>query len=704
MRQLSVKHTTGILPWHLMRYVFFAWLLGLGLLLLVQVLLGTNGLMVYPSGEDLTWMRFVQPNKAFSLHHQWWTLASRNPLAPWWYWYISPFILKFPQGLYLARKCVDLFLGMATLLLVYELLHRRHAWLAVWTAIIVLFWNFSAYLEQILFVMLIALGFSLTSIYAYLIYLHSDRTRHGYLVASLMMFFIALATYSIQCGVPLAILVLCLADALQRRAGPERTKAFKDTLFDLLGYLAIFIIFTQIWTTTAGGTSSFFQLHFNLFIHNFFYSIKYFAWHDNTAMLIASVKTHWPKWAFFAVAMVSMITFTLLTFYRQMRVEHVKTVKLKEVWTLLSPLIVIIAVALPTLILESTSDIWAPGARSEMLQQIFNPFFYVFTAIFFLQGLSLFCNAQQIKSVTSMFLVLLCTATVMISLEYNRKLVEQTQFERHFIAGLKAYVPEISQPTTIVAKVKNYDWYDGHNPAITNLFIQYSYNSSSIHLETIGDTSSAMPSNPVVFASQEQGVYIPGIKRWVPYDNVLVVEIDKNKPGMQALNYLNPSTLTADAVTFLGGAQPHMDTAHFIPKPTCPARFQFDFAPNGTGWSIPELTQAGEPYIWMADKKATLLLRTNCAGAVNLSFKTLAPMSADILDSLRVSVAGQVLLLKKITDADGSSIFSGQLPANAIKPNGRIELKLTVNRTMIAEGGDRTLAIPFRWVELKPER
>jgi hypothetical protein len=54
--------------------------------------------------------------------------------------------------------------------------------------VLVLFWNFSGYLEQILWIPLIAFALSIQSVYFYCRYLDSDRCTAEYLVISLLLF------------------------------------------------------------------------------------------------------------------------------------------------------------------------------------------------------------------------------------------------------------------------------------------------------------------------------------------------------------------------------------------------------------------------------------------------------------------------------------------------------------------------------------
>ena len=70
-----------------------------------------------------------------------------------------------PEGLYLLRKLVDLFLAASVYLLVNEISRARLPKFAFACGVLVLFWNFSGYLEQIMWIPLIAFGLSMLSVY-----------------------------------------------------------------------------------------------------------------------------------------------------------------------------------------------------------------------------------------------------------------------------------------------------------------------------------------------------------------------------------------------------------------------------------------------------------------------------------------------------------------------------------------------------------
>src|SRR6266478_4954634 len=62
------------------------------LLLALQALRVDIGFHVHPLGEDRVFIRLMANYPGLEMDRQWWALASRNPLVPWWYQAFSPLI------------------------------------------------------------------------------------------------------------------------------------------------------------------------------------------------------------------------------------------------------------------------------------------------------------------------------------------------------------------------------------------------------------------------------------------------------------------------------------------------------------------------------------------------------------------------------------------------------------------------------------
>jgi len=76
-------------------------------------------------------------------------------------------------------------------------------------------------------------------------------------------------------------------------------------------------------------------------------------------------------------------------------------------------------------------------------------------------------------------------------------------------------------------------------------------------------------------------------------------------------------------------------------------------------------------------------------------------MSADILASLRMSVAGSAVRLEA-EERGGDTLLRGVVPAELIASRDPIPLTFRVARTIVPQGGTRTLAVAVRELRLEP--
>jgi hypothetical protein len=138
--------------------IILVWAASNLLLLALQALRFGVGFHVHPLGEDRVWIRLMANHPGFEMNRQYWAISSRNPLVSWWYQALSPLIFLLPEGLYLLRKLVDPFLATSVYLLVHQISRARLPKFAFACGVLVLFWNFSGYVEQIIWITLISFG------------------------------------------------------------------------------------------------------------------------------------------------------------------------------------------------------------------------------------------------------------------------------------------------------------------------------------------------------------------------------------------------------------------------------------------------------------------------------------------------------------------------------------------------------------------
>ena len=273
-------------------------------------------------------------------------------------------------------------------------------------------------------------------------------------VISLLLFFVALGTYTIQCGVPIAVFLLGLFRRQETTGGWRLSSAVYGAIKDTVFFGILFVLFVQIWITTSAPMGGFFHLDPGFFLRHFLRSIANLFWHYDTSYLIRSLNQHWPVWLVAASAGVSAILFYCLfvTIARKVATPPTAGSSVPHL-DLVLVLAVFCALATPTLLLESTTEIWSPGTRSRMFQQGFQPVVYL--SILFLLTEYLFRRTGRgIEYVRNVGIALLCAMAAVIGLEYNRQLSEQTMFERKLETGLKTILPALGKPTHFVVKMK----------------------------------------------------------------------------------------------------------------------------------------------------------------------------------------------------------------------------------------------------------
>jgi hypothetical protein len=509
--------------------IVLVWAAGNLLLLVLQALGFGVGFNVHPLGEDRVMIRLMANYSGLNMHRAFWDmLESRNPLVPWWYQAFSPLIFHLPEGLYLLRKLVDLFLGGSVYLLVNQISRGRLPKFALACGVLVLFWNFSGYVEQIMWIPLIALGLSILSVYFYCLYLDSGRATSDYLVISLLLFFVALVTYTIECGVPIAVFLLGLFRRPETTGGRRFSSAVRGAIKDTVFFGVLFVLFMQIWITSSKPTDGPFHLDLGLFREHFLKSIANLVWHYDESALLTSLKGSWPLWLLVASVGVGAILFYCL-FVAITRKEATPPTAGLSVPHLDLVLVVAVFCALiaPTVLLESTTAVYIPGTRSRMVQQVFQPVVYL-SILFLLTGYLFRRTERGVEYVRNAGIALLCALAVVFGLEYNRALSEQTMFEHKLETGLKQILPAPGNPTHFVVKMKGMRmgvWYSGIAVSMPSLFAQTAYNSNTVWLDPVYE-GEPRASKPVTFGSDQQGIYSPESGGWVPYQDVILLEFD----------------------------------------------------------------------------------------------------------------------------------------------------------------------------------
>src|ERR1019366_3820121 len=125
---------------------------------------------------------------------------------------------------------------------------------ALGLAMLIVVWMANRYTEQIIWNFQGALAASLLSVASYAHFVAGRRQRYLLYAVSIVAWFVAFATYTIQCGAVLAIGYLAFRHTPVTQSSALRSIVARARIafFDTVPYFLLFGLFLLIWQTTMG--------------------------------------------------------------------------------------------------------------------------------------------------------------------------------------------------------------------------------------------------------------------------------------------------------------------------------------------------------------------------------------------------------------------------------------------------------------------
>jgi hypothetical protein len=322
------------------------------------------GFDVFPIGEDNNWIDILQRGPGTEAARLLWAHDHRNPLSPWWYIAARGIILQFDTGLLALRYAMAVVLAIASYCLVVTVAGRQARGFALAVAVLIVFWMVSRFPDQLVWIFHGALAASLLSIAAYAWFIEQGRRHYRLYALSLLLWFIAFATYTIQCGAVLAIGYLAF-----RRAPGRGLERARRAALDMTPYLVLFGLFLLVWQTAMGPLAPLMSLHFRF--DALLRSLREGLTSDFALFYERAISSPGLP-GFIAGAAVCAVAAYLALRWRD---ESLAREEVPEVdrGRLVDVLALVVAVAAPTVALESGSDIWGPGLRWPMIYQLTTP-------------------------------------------------------------------------------------------------------------------------------------------------------------------------------------------------------------------------------------------------------------------------------------------------------------------------------------------
>jgi hypothetical protein len=662
------------------------WLAQVAYLLVMQALGQPFGFAVWPMGEDRNWVHLIRDVPGPGMMHGFWQLEDRNPLSPWWYWFLSWPIVHVDATLYIVQRLVDLLLGVAVTLLLARLVRPRSS-LPFVAGMLVLVCTFNDYREQITWVFHLALVFALLALVLYVRYIDSQRKDGLCLGTALLAALLSAGTYTLMVG---ALLVVPAIALFHERARPFRARWLAAAIDSLL-FASVSIAFLAIWYTAMRPGGAGYALDLHLAMTSGRASVRQLVWHHD-----------FSQWIRIALGSPSAVVagLPLAALYAGMMAVALRKGPAWQARDLGWPVALFAGLSLPIVVLESASRAWFPGTRSRMIYEVTAPLLVLIAcgAVFLVLRNRLGPRWADRWLLTS--LVAVCCVFTITAIAYNGRLNEQTARQRAFAAGLKAALHPFPDARVVVVRPSEAGRLAWRPDVVSDPYAGTYLDRDDVTLRFLQRGATTNPALApwwrLRVGSDAEGVGNARGGDWAPapYGSVLFVDFDGN--GVSVPTSVDEAWfagLQADWARTSPIVQP------FTPVPSCPTQLEFAWPPpRGDGWSYPERYAPDRYAIWMDATFAQMSLATGCRGPVDIVVPVVTAMAQDIVDGLRLAVDGRPVALHGAKDAGGGLVLTARTVAT---PSTLLRLAFSVPRTQVPVSGTRHLAVMLGGVTVR---
>ena len=293
---------------------------------------------------------------------------------------------------------------------------------ALGLGIVVALFMANGYTEQVYWDREIALICSLASVALYAGFVGSGRQNYPYYAFSLVLWFLAFTTYTVQCGAILAVAYL----AFTRRAGKwQLSSALQATFVDTLPYALLFVLYILIWRTVALRPETY-VLHPDA--GKLLLSLRYGLWHYDLQGWALALVNRSLKTAYIVVACAAgLIAFGMTNAGRD-REEIIAPRALFDIF------LVAALIAVPTVLIETSGSAWIPGSRWRMIYHFTIPLTYLTIAA----AIALLISSR----LWAVAVGVLAGLALLFSLDVNAKGIKISHIERDLRDALASYAAD----------------------------------------------------------------------------------------------------------------------------------------------------------------------------------------------------------------------------------------------------------------------
>lgn len=679
--------------------IFLAWASFLSLLLLLQKYGLTAGFDVWPIGEDRVWVDILRRGEGGAAAGLFWHINDRNPLSPWWYIAFRAVILNFDAGLILIRYLVGLGLALTTYMLLLELAGRKSRFFALGVALVVALFMPNGYIDQVYWNFQGALVASLICVLLYVRFLKRGRCDYGLFGLSLVFWFFAIASYTVQCGAIAAIGYLSLTSS---NVNPgERSIKYSSKLItmivDIAPYAALFGIFLLIWQTTMVNPSAY------TFVPNaskLVSSLGKGIWHNETLWWL-NWAIHSPNWMIYAQCAVIAAILSFVVVLRSSWGSSVGSGYPIGARGLLDSFIVVACLAAPTVVVETVGAYWLPGWRWRMVYQLTTPIVYLGLSASVVRFTTGSVKARQV--LWSGAVGIAAGFALFMSLGHNRVQVDTTRNEklvRDAVAWAAAQDLAVGKtpPLQYLIKTDPQFWWPASD-LLSDVYARTWFQRSDISFRIIPRYPGPEEHKaiwPIKFLANEDGVAnarIPGISVGYEQLGVLAVADDRVRRLFQVA-----------AAEFAGFQIEWRRRGPIILSEIknngCSYAWSADQDALLSGWDLAETDRYGAAR-WTVRRQASIWVPLDCTTPALIRISVAYSLSQQNYDHLRVEVNNSVVQLKRRIISN-EQIYEGEIPADITKAIRPTIVKLIVPQLDVINSSGRRLGILVRRIEISP--
>jgi hypothetical protein len=686
-----------------------------GFLLLIAVLgvLGFGvGFEIGPIGEDYNWIDMLQRGPGAQAARLLWALDYRNPLSPWWYIAGRKLILNFDAGLLVLRYAIAVVLAFSSYILVRAVAGPRARPFAVALAVLVTFWMANRYTDQIIWNFQGALAASMLSVAAYAGFITKGRRSYHLYALSLILWFLAFATYTIQCGAAVAIGYLAFRQALSQSGEnlldprASMVQRLLRAALDIAPYVILFGFFILIWQTTMGPLADAIPLKFDAAA--LLRSLKEGVWNNDFAIFFDRLYASPHLVVFIAAGLACGGALFLALQLREARsADRVPG----ATWsTLIDVLIVFACLALPTIVLEASSDMWGPGTRWPMIYQVTTPVWVLGILAAVLLGLRAIWGVRLWKKAVAV----LWNAGVGLAVAIGAVFSLGQNWVQNAIASNETFIRENmerlvaenlalgraapSQVLLMLDKPNRLWWRSSDTLSPTMARVWFRGLDASFRLVPWPPMTGPWASWwQIRFGSDGEGV--GNAKVWggtVPYQDIAILYVSGHTARrVTQVDRQDLSDFDVEWARDQPVSWPSIPAAGL-----CPLVWTVDHGGIMDGWSAAERDDKG-PMRWTITKEAHLSLPASCAGRARLRVVAAYAVSKHNSESVNLKVNGQPIAYRRAS-SDGNIVYEAELDPRIVSASPLLKLEIGVDELDTVPGATRRFGIAVRRVEVLP--